>query len=195
MGLSASYDISVRMDSLKLLLQQTSQGNEAARVQLFAVAYDELRTRARAQLRDGGRNTLLDTTVLVHESYLRFLHAGQLTGAERGYFFSYAAQVMRSVIIDFARQRQAQRRGGDVVHLPLSTQLAEELPASEDQLVRINEALEALQQVDGRLVRVVEMRYFAGMTEEEIALALGVTDRTVRRDWQKARLLLAAMLR
>jgi RNA polymerase sigma factor (TIGR02999 family) len=131
----------------------------------------------------------------VHESYLRFLHAGQLTGAERGYFFSYAAQVMRSVIIDFARQRQAQRRGGDVVHLPLSTQLAEELPASEDQLVRINEALEALSQVDDRLVRVVEMRYFAGMTEEEIALALGITDRTVRRDWQKARLLLAAMLR
>jgi len=194
-GLSASHDILVRMDSLKLLLQQTSEGNEAARTQLFAVAYDELRSRARAQLRDGGRNTLLDTTVLVHESYLRFLHAGQLTGAERGYFFSYAAQVMRSVIIDFARQRQAQRRGGDVVHLPLSTQLAEELPASEDQLVRINEALEALSQVDDRLVRVVEMRYFAGMTEEEIALALGITDRTVRRDWQKARLLLAAMLR
>ena len=183
------------MDSLKLLLQQTSEGNEAARTQLFAVAYDELRSRARAQLRDGGRNTFLDTTVLVHESYLRFLHAGQLTGAERGYFFSYAAQVMRSVIIDFARQRQAQRRGGDVVHLPLSTQLADELPASEDQLVRINEALEALSQVDDRLVRVVEMRYFAGMTEEEIALALGITDRTVRRDWQKARLLLAAMLR
>ena len=89
----------VRMDSLKLLLQQTSEGNEAARTQLFAVAYDELRSRARAQLRDGGRNTLLDTTVLVHESYLRFLHAGQLTGAERGYFFSYAAQMMRSMIV------------------------------------------------------------------------------------------------
>jgi RNA polymerase sigma factor (TIGR02999 family) len=183
------------MDPLNDLLQRAHDGNEAARTQLFAAAYDELRSRARAQLRGGGRNTLLNTTVLVHESYLRFAHAGHLSGSERGYFFSYAAHVMRSVIVDFARQRQTQRRGGDVAHLPLTTQFAENMTASEDQLVRINDALEELQKVDERLAQVVEMRYFAGMTESEIATAMGVTDRTVRRDWQKARLLLAATLR
>jgi len=183
------------MDQLKDLLQRARTGDDEARAQLFAVAYDELCSRARAQLREGGRNTLLNTTVLVHESYLRFLQAGQLTGAERGYFFSYTAQVMRSVIVDFARQRQTQRRGGDAVHVVLNTEFAEELSAGEDQVVRIHEALEALQKIDERLVRVVEMRYFAGMTEAEVATALGVTDRTVRRDWHKARLLLAETLR
>jgi len=102
---------------------------------------------------------------------------------------------MRSVIVDFARQKQAERRGGDAVHVSLNTQLAENLSAGEDELVRINDALEALQKLDARLVQVVEMRYFAGMTESEIADALEVTDRTVRRDWEKARLLLAASLR
>jgi RNA polymerase sigma factor (TIGR02999 family) len=183
------------MDQLKALLQSAHDGNEGAREQLFAVAYEELRSRARALLGASGRNTLLNTTVLVHESYLRFSNAGQLSGAERGYFFSYAARVMRSVIVDFARQAQAQRRGGDADHLPLTTQLSEGLAASEDQVVRINDALEDLQNIDERLAQVVEMRYFAGMTESEIAVALSVTERTVRRDWQKARLLLAATLR
>src|SRR5262249_16206533 len=183
------------MDPLKDLLQKAHEGNEAARAQLFAVAYDELRSRARAQLQAGGRNTLLDTTVLVHESYMRYFNAGHLSSAERGSFFAYAAHVMRSVIVDFARQRQAQRRGGDAVHLTLTTQFAENLSVSEDQIVRINDALDELQKVDERLAQVVEMRYFAGMTENEVAAALGVTERTVRRDWQKARLLLAESLR
>jgi RNA polymerase sigma factor (TIGR02999 family) len=183
------------MDPLTHLLQRAQGGDQAAREQLFAAAYQDLRSQARAQLRRGGRHTLLDTTVLVHEGYLRFLRAGRLSGGERGHFFAYAAQVMRSVIVDSVRQRQAERRGGDAVHLPLDTRLAEEVTASDDQLVRINDALEALEKVDARLVRVVEMRYFAGMTESEVAAALEVTDRTVRRDWQKARLLLAAVLR
>jgi len=183
------------MDELRDLLRKAHGGDEAARERLFAVAYDELRSQARLQLRSGGRNTVLDTTALVHESFLRFLHAGKLSGSDRGHFFSYAARVMRSVIVDFARQRQTERRGGDVIRTPLTTQLAEETTAGEDQVVLINEAIEALQVHDERLVRVVEMRYFAGMTETEIAGALGVTDRTVRRDWEKARLLLAAMLK
>jgi RNA polymerase sigma factor (TIGR02999 family) len=182
------------MDPLKDLLQRAQSGDQAAREQLFAVAYDELRSQARAQLRSGGRNTLLDTTALVHESYLRFLRAGRLSGAERGQFFAYAAQVMRSVIVDSVRARQADRRGGDAVHVSLDTRFADDVTASDEQVIRINEALESLEKVDARLVRVVEMRYFAGMTEAEVASALGVTDRTVRRDWQKARMLLAAAL-
>lgn len=183
------------MDELTNLLQQAHAGDDAARERLFAVAYDELRQQARAQLRGGGRNTLLDTTVLVHESYLRFLQAGQLHDGDRGHFFGYAGRVMRSVIVDFARKRQAERRGGDAEHIALDTQLAEDVRASDDGLLRINDALEALQAVDGRLVQVVEMRFFVGMTETEIAGALGVTDRTVRRDWEKAKLLLTAALR
>ena len=183
------------MDQLSNLLQQAQAGDDAARERLFAVAYEELRVQARAQLRGGGRNTLLDTTVLVHESFLRFNQAGQLNGSDRGQFFSYAGRVMRSVIVDFARKRQAERRGGDAEHVSLDTQLAEDVRASDDELIRINEALEALQAVDDRLVRVVEMRFFAGMTEAEVADALGVADRTVRRDWEKAKLLLTATLR
>jgi RNA polymerase sigma factor (TIGR02999 family) len=185
----------IPMDPLKDLLQRAQGGDQAAREQLFAVAYEELRSQARAQLRAGGRNTLLDTTVLVHESYLRFLRAGRLSGAERGHFFAYAAQVMRSVIVDSVRQRQAERRGGDAVHVPLDTRFADDVTANDEQVIKINDALESLEKLDERLVRVVEMRYFAGMTESEVAAALGVTDRTVRRDWQKARLLLAAALR
>jgi RNA polymerase sigma factor (TIGR02999 family) len=102
---------------------------------------------------------------------------------------------MRSVIVDSVRQRQADRRGGDAVHVPLDTRFADDVTANDEQVIKINDALESLEKLDARLVRVVEMRYFAGMTESEVATALGVTDRTVRRDWQKARLLLAAALR
>jgi RNA polymerase sigma factor (TIGR02999 family) len=183
------------LEHLTDLLQLAHGGDRSARERLFAVAYEELRQQARSQLRGGGRNTFLDTTVLVHESYLRFLQAGQLNAGDRGHFFAYAGRVMRSVIVDFARKRQAERRGGAAEHVELDTQLAEDIRASDDGLIRVNEALEALQEVDCRLVQVVEMRFFVGMTESEIAEALGVADRTVRRDWEKAKLLLTAALR
>ena len=183
------------MDELTQLIHRAQAGDEGARERLFAVAYEDLRGQARAQLRNGGRNTLLNTTVLLHESFLRFQRAGRLAGTERGHFFAYAARVMRSVIVDFARQRQAERRGGDAVHVSMDAQLADNLHAGEDEVIQINDAIEALESEDPRLVQVVEMRYFAGMTEVEIAAALGVTDRTVRRDWEKARMLLATLLR
>jgi RNA polymerase sigma factor (TIGR02999 family) len=183
------------MESLADLLQLAHGGDEAARKRLFAVAYEELRAQARRQLASGGRNTLLNTTALVHESFMRFFNAGQLTGTARGHFFAYAARIMRSVIVDFARQRQAERRGGDALHVTLNAELAESLSVGENRVVEISEALDVLQRSDDRLASVVEMRYFAGMTEQEIAAALGVSDRTIRRDWEKARLLLAALLR
>jgi RNA polymerase sigma factor (TIGR02999 family) len=138
---------------------------------------------------------MLDTTALVHESYLRFINGGQLRSDDRRAFFAYASKVMRSVIIDAVRERQAERRGGDLQRLTLNTQIADSLPAGEDELLRVNEALDVLAQAEPRLAKVVEMRYFGGYTEAEIGEALELTERTVRRDWDKARLLLGALLK
>lgn len=182
------------LDDISDLIIRTNAGEPGARDKLFASAYAELRKLARSRLRDGGRNTVLDTTALVHETYLRFLNSGQLRSDDRRAFFAYASRVMRSVIIDAVRERQAERRGGDLNRLTLNTQLIDKLPAGEDELLQVNEALEVLAQAEPRLATVVEMRYFGGYTEVEIAEALDLTERTVRRDWDKARLLLGAML-
>lgn len=165
---------------------------------LFDATYRELRQLARARLRSGGRNTLLDTTALVHESYLRLSRAA--AGAafpDRGRFLVYASRVMRSIIVDMVRSRQAERHGGGAPHLALTGDVVEAagLPADEAHIVRVHEALQALAKVDERMARVVEMRYFGGLTESEIGAALGVTERTVRRDWEQARLFLADALK
>ncbi len=182
-------------DTIESLIEQVNAGTPGARERLFAAAYGELRKLARARLYDGGRNTVLDTTALVHESYLRFAASGRLNPDNRRAFFAYASQVMRSVIIDAVRERQAERRGGDLQRLTLDTQLGDSLPAGENELVKVHEALDALAAAEPRLAKVAEMRYFGGYSEAEIADALGITDRTVRRDWDKARLLLGAMLK
>lgn len=183
------------MSSLTELIQKVAAGEPAARDELFAAAYPELRKLARSRLRDGGRNTYLETTALVHEAYLRFAKVGQLRIEDRKAFFGYASKVMRSVIIDAVRERQAERRGGDLTELPLDTQLSAALPSGEAEVLHVHEALLALEEAEPRLAQVVEMRYFGGYSELEIADALGVTERTVRRDWDKARLLLMSTLK
>ena len=183
------------MNSLTQLIQQVGSGDLAARDELFSTAYSELRKLARSRLRDGGRNTFLETTALVHESYLRFVKLGELRIEDRRAFFGYASKVMRSVIIDSVRERQAERRGGDLVELTLNTQISAELPSGETEILHVHEALLALEEVEPRLATVVEMRYFGGYSELEIAEALGLTERTVRRDWDKARLLLMSSLK
>ena len=160
---------------------------------LFAATYRELRELAHARLRGGGRNVVLDTTALVHESYLRLAHSG-VQFPDRARFFVYASRVMRSVIVDLARERRSERHGGDAVHVTLTGSAAADVPAGEDAIVRVHDALLALETVDERMAKVVEMRYFAGMTDAEIAAALGVTDRIVRGDWEQARLFLAEAL-
>jgi RNA polymerase sigma factor (TIGR02999 family) len=131
----------------------------------------------------------------VHESYLRFLNAGQIKISGRSHFLAYAARVMRSVVVDCVRERSAQRRGGGDMHITLDAGIADKLTAGDDEILKVHEALNDLAAVSERLVIVVEMRYFGGATEPEIAEALGVTERTVRRDWEKARILLAAALK
>jgi RNA polymerase sigma factor (TIGR02999 family) len=182
------------VNTLTDLIHLASGGDADATERLFAATYPELRKLARLRLRAGGRQTLLDTASLVHESYLRFAAAGQLRLEDRVHFLRWAAKVMRSVIVDFARRRSAMRRGGDRIKITWTPDLDRAEPASEDDIVRVHEALEELATVDPRMAQVVEMRYFAGMLDTEIAEVLGITDRTVRRDWEKARLLLREAL-
>jgi RNA polymerase sigma factor (TIGR02999 family) len=162
--------------------------------ELFPALYNELRRLARSRLAGGGRHTMLDTGTLVHEAFLRMQRDGGVSVKDREHFMAYAATTMRSIVIDFVRRRSAERRGGDVQHVTLDTRAADVLGGSDDEILAVHEALETLAEVDPRLVSVVEMRYFAGLTDIEIGAALGVTDRTVRRDWERARLLLADML-
>jgi RNA polymerase sigma factor (TIGR02999 family) len=185
---------------LTLLLQQAQpgqDGHEAAREALFAVAYPELRRLAHARLRDGGRNTVLDTTALVHESYLRFQSSGALRTTGRRGFFAFAAQVMRSVIIDTVREHQAQRRGGQHEHITLDSRVADGLPHGDGgaaEVLHVHEALQRLAEAEPELAQLVEMRYFGGFSDAEIAQTLEINERTVRRHWDKARLLLLALL-
>jgi RNA polymerase sigma factor (TIGR02999 family) len=161
---------------------------------LFAASYDDLRRLAHARLARSAPLTLLDTTALVHESWMRISKAATAPGGTRQQFFGYAARVMRSVIVDAVRTRNAERRGGPDRAITLNTDIAESV-ANNDEALQVHDALESLKGLEPRLVQVVEMRYFAGLTEVEIADALGLTERTVRRDWEKARVLLSAMLR
>ena len=180
---------------LSELIRHVNADRLGAQDALFSAAYPELRKLARSRLRDGGRCTVLDTTALVHESYLRFINGGQLRSETQRAFFAYASQVMRSVVIDTVRERLAERRGGGLAMLTLDTAQAEHLTGGEDEILALHEALEALAQAEPRLAQVVEMRYFGGYSEAEIGAALDLTERTVRRDWEKARLLLGALLR
>jgi RNA polymerase sigma factor (TIGR02999 family) len=183
------------MDDIKGLMAKVISGEPGAQDALFSAAYAELKKLARSRLHDGGRNTSLDTTALVHESYLRFIRHGDLRSEDRRAFFDYASRVMRSVIVDSVRERQAQMRGGDLQRVTLNTQLTDGLPAGEDELLRIDDALEALAKTQPRLAKIVEMRYFGGYTDVEVAQALDLNEKTIRRDWDKARLLLTAMLK
>jgi RNA polymerase sigma factor (TIGR02999 family) len=183
------------MNQLTELLRQLQAGDPEARNALFAAAYTELRRLARSRLREGGRNTVLDTTCLVHEAYLRFVSAGELRAEDRRAFFAYASQVMRSVIVNSVRERIAQKRGGDWLSLTLSTQLVSNVADGEETILKVHEALEALERADTRLAQVAQMRYFGGYNEQEIAETLDIDERTVRRDWEKARMILAELLR
>jgi RNA polymerase sigma factor (TIGR02999 family) len=162
---------------------------------MFAASYRELRRLARARLHSGGRNILLDTTALVHETFLKLSANAAVQFPDRARFLVYAGRAMRSIIVDFARQRLSERHGGDALHVTFTVQLADGAAAGELEILRVHEALDALGKLDERMAKVVELRYFGGLTEVEIAEALGVTDRTVRRDWEQARLFLADALK
>jgi len=177
------------------LLTAAHRGDRGAEEELFSRLYDDLKRLARAQLSRGGRpGETLDTTVLVHEAYLR-LADGSLDAVSRAHFFNLAARVMRNVLVDFARRRDAGKRGAALrVSWPEGLDPAA-AAGPELDLLALDAALERLQAESPRLSRMVELRFFAGLPLEEIAGMLDVGERTLKRDWRKARAFLLAELR
>jgi RNA polymerase sigma factor (TIGR02999 family) len=158
---------------------------------LMPLVYDQLRLVAHRQL--GGEPTghTLTTTALVHETYLKLVDQTRVDWQDRGHFFAVASRSMRRILVDYARRHRAARRGGQpdgTPPKPISLDEVE-LPVAErgDTLLALDEALDRLEQIDARLARVVECRFFAGLEEREAAIALGVSQRTVARDWAVAK--------
>lgn len=181
------------MDDITHLLR-AARNDRAAHEQLFARLYPEIKAMARSRLRRSGDVTSLDTTALVHETYLKLTTSGALNPACRGEFFAYVGRVMRSIVVDHVRGRGADKRGGGVPHLTLDT-LVDDPSLASMPVNDLDVALVSLESVDARLYQIVEMRFFAGLDTNEIAATLGCSDRTVKRDWQKARTLLGELLR
>jgi RNA polymerase sigma factor (TIGR02999 family) len=178
-----------------------SRGAPEAMERLMPLVYPELKRIAHRQLGTERGGHTLSTTAVVHEAYLRLAHQSRTELVDRGQFFAVAARIMRRVLIDYARQHQAARRGGpsraavalEVLEDSNSGEIS--VPERADSLLALDEALEDLHRVDERLARVVECRFFAGLTESETSEALGVSQRTVARDWQMARAWLHEALR
>jgi RNA polymerase sigma factor (TIGR02999 family) len=175
------------------LIHLSRAGDAVASDALFAATYDDLRRLARTRLRATRRHTFLDTGSLVHESFLRFAGSGRLNLEDRAHFMRWACRVMRSVIVDIARRRHVGRRGAGPACVPLDVD-PPAVATGADEILRVHQALDRLGPLDARMTHVVEMRYFGALTVEEIASALGLTARTVRRDWEKARVLLREVL-
>lgn len=183
------------MGDITLLLARAREGDRPSLDAIFELLQPELRQVAQRRLAGHQRDGGVDTTALVHECYLKLAPREGLAPADRAHFLAYAATVMRSIIVDAARAARTERRGGDARQVTLDTAVLASVPNPEDEIIDVHAALDDLRHIDERLVRVVEMRFFAGMPDEDIAEALGMTTRTVRRDWAKARLLLAHALR
>lgn len=183
------------MTDITALIERVRSGDRSAFDALFEALYPELRRIAHQRLRRGFPDPDLSTTALVNECYLKLRDAQRLEANDRAHFLSYTASAMRSIIVDIARARATERRGSNAPHVTLDEELGDLNPAAEEQILQVHEALAQIGKLDERLGRLVEMRYFGGLSDEEIASALDVTTRTVRRDWHKARLLLAQALR
>ncbi len=168
------------------LLHELSQGSPDALDRLMPIVYHELRRIAHGQLRRERPGHTLNTTALVHEAYLKLVNIRQVEWRDRAHFFAVAARVMRRVLIDYARARKREKRGGEAVQVPLVEAL--DLPVEQaDDLLALDDALARLEKQSERQCRVVECRCFAGLSLEETAAALGTSVATVKRDWNFSR--------
>ena len=172
------------------LLHAHRAGEPGALGELFTLLYDQLRTIAHHR-RAGAPRASLDTTAVVHEVYLKLAAHEGLSAEDRGHFLSLSSRAMRQILVDRARRRTAVKRGGGAVHERLEEHHAD---ARAAEMLELDAALERLSATEDRLGRVVELRFFGGLSEDEVAGILGVTDRTVRRDWRRARAFLYEQL-
>lgn len=170
------------------LLIDWGAGDEKALKALTPLVYDELRKRARALMRLEKPGHTLDGTALVHEVYVKLVDQKQSSWQNRAQFYGLAAQVMRNILVDHARTRHCQKRGGDAVKLRLSNGLEVAEAKQDIDLIRLDDALKTLETLDPRQSQIVELRYFAGLTIEETAEALHSSPATIKRSWNTARL-------
>lgn len=168
------------------MLMAYSGGDRAAFDQLMPLVYAELRHIARRQLHRLRPSETLGTTGLVNEAYLKLVDQRRVLLNDRNHFFAIAARAMRQILVDSALRKQAEKRGGGRAPLELDEGLVAG-PEPEARLLELDRALERLEELDPRLPQVVECRFFGGLTEEETASALGISVRTVQRDWKRAR--------
>src|SRR5499426_2848206 len=168
------------------LLLAWSEGDRQALDRLVPLVYDELRRLAHGYMRRERAGQTLQTTALIHEAYLRLIDANQVQWRNRAHFFGVAARLMRQILVAIARERGYQKRGGGARQVSLDEAMMIDEGRDED-LVALDEALGELAQIDARKAQVVEMRFFGGLTEDEIAATLNVSTETVRRDWRLAR--------
>lgn len=169
------------------LLQQLSSGSEAAADQLIPLIYAELREIASRQMRRERGDHTLQPTALVHEAFLRLVGNNQSTWQNRQHFLGVAAQAMRRTLVDHARRRRAQKRGGNDEKIELDEALLAGSEAPAVDLEALDSALTSLGELDRRQARIVELRFFAGLSVEETAEVLGISPATVKRDWQFAK--------
>lgn len=181
---------------LTRLLRDWSKGDEKAATELFPIIYEELRRLARRYMSRERPDHTLQTNALIHEAYLRLAGQTRATWQNRSEFFAVAAQMMRRILVDHARSRAYQKRGGSIVRVPVDVdQSALVAPERGPDLIALDSALERLAAFDARKAKVVELRYFGGLEVQEIAEVLGISTVTVTRDWKMAKAWLRQELR
>lgn len=181
--------------AISTLVASADQGDQAAADALFAALYDELHRMARRELARRGGGVTLGATTLLHEAYLDISVREGAAFPDRNRFMGYASRVMRGVIIDYARRRQAQKRGGQFEITAIATDVPDAVASDAEQLTRLSDALDDLETMDPRLARTVDLKFFCGFSFAEIAATMGVSERTAQRDWEKARIYLHRVLR
>ena len=168
------------------LLAQWREGNQSALDDLYPLVYDELHRLARRYMSRERKGHTLQTTALIHEAYVRLVDQKNVLWANRSHFFAISAQIMRRILIDHARRHQYAKRGGGARQVSLE-EAATVVPDQSEELLRLDEALKSLAEMDPRRSQVVELRYFGGLNNEEIAGVLHISENTVTRDWNMAR--------
>ena len=181
-------------NEITLLLKEWGDGNESALEKLMPQVYDELHRQASRYLRKERSGHTLQTTALIHEAYIKLVGQDQVQWQNRSHFFAIASQAMRRILVDHARTRHREKRGGPAEDLALDEALQIGTPQKNVDLVALDEALQRLELLDPRQSKVVELRYFSGLTNDETADILGVSNATVRNDWNMAKAWLRCQL-